>query len=335
MYLDQSLRYYADCDIPIVVTDSSDNQFQPAAELKGVTYLHHKGLPFINKLWKAINTIDTPYVVLRADNRHTSCEAILKCVQFLESNKDYSSAHGLYLTVEEHGDDLIVSQSYHEDNQAGVVAETPEARLAQLFTPYVATAYSVQRIESWRDALGILAGSITNYTLLELLHAMVVIINGKHKTLPFFYCAKHVIPNLRNKTPEYDGMEVVIAHPKYATEYSYFIQSLATYLARKAHIGEDQARAHILEAVDSYIGRYCLPKAKKTLLYKMTKIYNKAKALLSAQEGTARQGPPTLLERKLAGERLVSSLDAESRQEVERVLEVMERTREARKQGAR
>src|SRR6266853_2116638 len=91
LYLDRLLNYFSPHHLKIFIADSSASPYQ-SDKFPSAIYQHLPELSYYQKIWKVLNEIETPYVVLCPDDDFTIPEAMEECVQFLEAHTDYASA---------------------------------------------------------------------------------------------------------------------------------------------------------------------------------------------------------------------------------------------------
>lgn len=104
-YLYRILSYYSSFkkfDFTILVLDSSPKNFHKDASFdkfynkKIIFYNFDPKITFWSKISKSAKFIKTKYCVLIPDDDFLIPKSLNKCVDFLEKNKDYVSAHGYY-----------------------------------------------------------------------------------------------------------------------------------------------------------------------------------------------------------------------------------------------
>lgn len=252
-YLARSLEMYADSGIPIIVADSTSEPFEGADKYENVTYCHCPEKGAIEKLYDAIQDVETPYVVMRADKRHLIPDAIKECVGFLENNSDYSHCHGVYIAVERPGGILSACPQYYNDCHKGVVGETPSYRIMEVWDRYVPSYYSVSRVEIWKRVLEVAVNGITNFFALEILQAMFMAMEGKGKRLLTFYGANQIAKRVDGGSEEYEGFDVFATAEKYADEFAYLISSAADRLAELENIGQGAAKNLVVKSIARYL----------------------------------------------------------------------------------
>lgn len=85
--LGKALAHYDAFGLPVLVVDSTPTPFTGLAGLRNVEYLHRPDEPMPHKLRAPVcDRVNTPYMVMSADDSFTSLAGIDACVEFLEAN---------------------------------------------------------------------------------------------------------------------------------------------------------------------------------------------------------------------------------------------------------
>ncbi len=275
-YLARVLEQYAKSGIPVLVADSTDIPFEDASKYQNVTYYHWPEKNFIDKLHAAIQAVNTPYVVMRADNRHTVPEAITQCANFLADNPDYSICHGAYVAVERFGTTLSARPNYHEDEHCGLTGETPTARIMEVWDRYIPAFYAVSHTESWKRVLDIAVGGITNNNALEVLQSLLTAADGKSKRLPVFYGAIQIAKRVSGENAVYDGFNIVATNERYFAEYAYFIKKVTARLTELEHIDQEEAKKRVENSIANFLKKCCSHHPRRTFIQKLPKYLKRA-----------------------------------------------------------
>ena len=185
------------CPLPILVTDSSDEQHLSemqsvldayAGSLKIATIHFPPHLDFPEKIMCSLEWVETPFVTLSADDDFVRPAAIEQCAAFLSSNPDYSLAHGhavifnlkdstnpYYGKINYLG---MYNQSQHEDS-SGL------ERLRRHCFQYNTTFYSTHRTsimkQIWKEA------PRTDLEFREIIPSFLSLALGKAKKLDVLY----------------------------------------------------------------------------------------------------------------------------------------------------
>lgn len=257
--LNRLLSYYSKFKFQIIVGDSSPNSFPNLKKYKNIKYYHYPNFPYAKKLPLIYNKVRTKYVLFCADDDFILPKAIKKCVEFLEKNPDYNSAHGHYVFFEDHQRSLAVYPFYLKSINLDISSNKPSERVKHLLSLYMQLLYAVTKTSDIKLAFKLLRRNpkIKNDNLVELFQAIILCINGKSKTLPNLYCAREVTPNsARTHTKDLD---VYYRQPKHSKQYQAWFDSITKHLSTKEKIPLEKAEEVLNEAVRLYL--------KNSLLY--------------------------------------------------------------------
>jgi len=249
--LTRLLDYYSNYDFPVLIADSTKTAFKNG--YKSVKYYHYPGMSYSKKLPLIYSKVNTKYVVFCADDDFILPKAIKKCVEFLEKNPDYNSAHGHYVFFEDHQKSLAVYPFYLKSINLDINSSKPSERVKHLLSDYMQLLYAVTKTADIKLAFKLLRGNpkIKNDNLVELFQAIILCINGKSKTLPILYCAREVTPNsARTYTEELD---VYFSQLKHSKEYEAWFDSITKYLSKKEKISLQKAGEVFNESVKLYL----------------------------------------------------------------------------------
>ncbi|MFC1869529.1 TIGR00180 family glycosyltransferase [Thermodesulfobacteriota bacterium] len=251
-YLSRILDYYVSQrpDCPIIVCDSSKDEFKDRDKFNGVRYLHFPNGDFSYKLREGLECVQSRYCVMCADDDFIVPSAIEKCVSFLDSHSDYSSVQGKYVSFV-YKPKIELRQMYVRNYDIAVSSQFPGKRIVQQFNPYMHQFYSVHRIENLLATFGYAFDSRLNGNLIELLIAMIAALNGKHEILPMFYSARERLPFSAGATS--DSVEMIDASPEYKHEYNSLLEIVTNHLKLKGQLDYEDARECVLKAMDTYL----------------------------------------------------------------------------------
>jgi glycosyltransferase domain-containing protein len=173
----------------IIIVDSS-NSF--CEGLTKCDYFHQPGSSREERLCFALGRVQTPYVMLHADDDLVTPSALNLCITYLDLNQDYSAVHGYYLSFypTPSGGDwraMLPESLYYKNG-----SDNLEQRILYGFENYSPLFYSVIRTEVLHKILtSIVKHSIFNLPFqLEFLINFGVIALGKERYLPIAYMAR-------------------------------------------------------------------------------------------------------------------------------------------------
>src|SRR3989344_5577464 len=135
--LNRLLEYYSHYRIPIIVADSTKSVFPNRNKYENVKYYHYPNLPYAHKLPLIYKKVKTKFVLFCADDDFVIPSAIKECVQFLEKNSDYNSAHGHYIFFEDKKTDIVAYPFYLSVVDLDINASEPLERVRQILSNYM------------------------------------------------------------------------------------------------------------------------------------------------------------------------------------------------------
>jgi glycosyltransferase domain-containing protein len=208
-FLKRLLRYYVEQKSPntIVVADSS---FAPSCEANrdivtslcntlSINYaIYQPDISLPLKIARALDTVETKYAVVCADDDFIVPESIELCVRFLEANADYSIAHGHALRIFTYGSanhDEHHSLRIETYPQCTIEFNDPRLRLQKHLKEYTATFYSVHRRSDLIHNMQTCHDKTADIRFGELLPSCLSLIQGKAKRLDILYMVRQVIPD--------------------------------------------------------------------------------------------------------------------------------------------
>ncbi len=193
-FLRRLFQFYEQCPLPcsFFVADSS----RPDAAAENLDVIHrmrgsfnityrHFDADVVNKIHQALQQIDTPYVVLCADDDCLLPPALEHCVEFLETHSDYSVAQGIMAIVNHPGKPPYATAGY------SLVDDDPIARCRKMFRFNFSTFYGVYRTATLRDNFQITTTGLDcaySHFFPELMLSQLSVMRGRVKVFPeIFY----------------------------------------------------------------------------------------------------------------------------------------------------
>lgn len=247
-FLIRLLRYYADTKFKyqIIIGDSSNeshlkklkDEIKKIDSRLKITLKECPNLSHPRTVWEITSLVTTPYTALVCDDDFLIGRGLEKCVNFLETNKDYVSAHGsgAIFSLKESGSSGQV-KGVREYMQPSIELPTGAERLSCLLHNYSVVLFSVHRTSVWKKMwhkapeisdLGIAA---------ELLAACISIISGKTKQLDCLTLVRQGHDARYGKRDIYDR----IHDQGWSQSVRVFSESLAEELIIKDNISKDVA----------------------------------------------------------------------------------------------
>lgn len=255
-HLKRLLDYLLNYGIRVIVADSSEIEFRYKSEFEGrITYRFFPKTILGEKLHQILPLIQTPFVVMCANDDFLVPESVHTIISFLEKNQDYNSGQGIYIDFSAEGDEIHTSMRYKNTIDIDLNDANPSDRLFQLQRNYFQYYYAVFRTETFTKAINsvVEAGQakIKNLCLLESYLSSFTAIGGKHMILPIFYAARENI--LDSAASNTDTIPTIISENKYAVEYESYVSLLSKNLSAEQEISTAKAREIIEQSVTIYV----------------------------------------------------------------------------------
>jgi hypothetical protein len=195
--------------------------------------------------------VKTPFTALGADDDFFIPAGLDRAVQFLAEHSDYSVAHGDAVAFElESGAVFGQVERVNRYDQRTNDRATAKERLAEHFSDYPTTYYSVHRTEQLRQNFAKSVATRTDLAFGELLLCGLSLIQGKAKKLDGLYMARQ---NFAAK--EYEVLDVFdwIATSGWGEQYERFRDCLARELNEVEGLEVNEARRIIKEIFVDYL----------------------------------------------------------------------------------
>jgi glycosyltransferase domain-containing protein len=258
-YLKRLLDYYSAFDVDVVVSDSSKEAFDGLAGFRRVRYFHYPSLDMVDKLALTLKKIRTKYLVFCGDDDFIIVESVCECIRFLEENPDYASAQGYYTSFYKKKKRAVYGPSYLHIIGFDNNSPSAETRVRTQLLNYMDTLYSVQRTANMRQIYAYAYRKVSDYNLMELIVTIGTLINGKHRVLPIFYCARESVDgSYSDFTVNLDQIAVM---GSFAEQYGHFGDILTAHYARRAGTSKENAKKIISHLLDEYINMHRMVKS--------------------------------------------------------------------------
>jgi hypothetical protein len=198
-----------------------------------------------------LETINTPYVALCADDDFISISGLLSSIQFLERHKDFSSAQGRMIGFFSNQDSSV---EYYPTyiSRMNFKVEHPDSltRIKNTMSQYMHIFYAVHRTESLKESFNV-SREHSCVRGWELGVNMISALYGAHKTLPCFYLARD---NDSPSTSVEPFLGDWVQDPKNQGELSKWRNKFSESYA--AHEDQKSSYGNIAfdEAIKSYLG---------------------------------------------------------------------------------
>jgi len=183
-HLTRLINYYLNIssDINIVVLDSS-NDVVKESNIKMLSryddniqhFAFNTNILMAEKLYQGLLCVKTEYVSLCGDDDLVFLPSINNSIKFLNNNKDYIAAHGLYINFNVDEKNIKINREYNgssiDENHFG-------ARISRLMESYESTFYAVYRTEDLISIFTMLH-QIPSLHFQELFQSVSTMIKGK------------------------------------------------------------------------------------------------------------------------------------------------------------
>ena len=185
-YLKQTIKYWLDYNINLVVLDGSDERLNdPCLDMKNIKYVHNpKGL--YERLLSSIDYIDTEYMILACDDEFYLPSTLSSCIEFLINNPSFSSCGGRALGFGHDGKNYFGFDPYPKLKNLCLDSNNNINRLIKHFSTYVpAHVYSVMNISKWKKICTHTFKKKYNFfAAFEVQIEFLSIVSGKSKIIP-------------------------------------------------------------------------------------------------------------------------------------------------------
>ena len=201
-YLLRLLKFYDnyDHDFKFLILDSSshelnDNTLMKYLDKKNVKYKKYESsILFAHKIARGCKSINTPFSVICADDDFLIPAGILESRDFLLSNNEYSSAHGLYF---QHQNSKQVQQNgFMIGPMSNKILSTEQATGIQRIQAYLSgetshyPLYAVHRTTTFCSIWNATKKYVSDWGLSEIFPCCISFAYGKMKVLPVFYSSR-------------------------------------------------------------------------------------------------------------------------------------------------
>lgn len=269
--LKRLLDYYLSFGCKVIVTDSSDLPFKYVNQYKQVYYAYFPKKHLAEKLSLIFDKIDTPYVVMCADDDYIIPSSITKMIDYMQRNPLYKSAQGLYARYYPL-DNISLFLEYPQLINNSLDEDDNAARVLHLMSSYYQFYYAVFEKELFIEGINstIIEGTckLQNLCLLELYLSMYSAARAKHAILPYLYCLREYIPNSAGSyVPNLDSL-LESKHPN--QEILFLEEKLSLTISKNRLYGHEIVK----QALSDYL-KFCNRKVciLKRILLKLDDVF--------------------------------------------------------------
>jgi glycosyltransferase domain-containing protein len=254
------IKYYSKFDLKIVILDASLKaaEFRPSEK---INYVHVPGMLLQNRLIKFAEMVKTEYILLSPDDDFYSIYGLAKTINFLEKNRNYSSAQGLRIRFFD-SDKFSWIPDYVKQSTLHFNQEDFETRILNMGKSmhYI---YSVMRLSVYSEVTDCLRNiesqDRNSFAINELIFNYCLPVFGDHRILPFLY-------QLRKSHP-YLGSDIDFAlwiNNNQDKQASLFKSKIKELYVKKLGISNNEADAILSKFNEHFSLKKTIPMKAKT-----------------------------------------------------------------------
>ena len=205
-YLTRALKFYYDWNLRIIVTDSTEERFSDVLTGK-VSYLHRPSLPFAEKLKEALEMVQTPMVLVAADDDFISPAGVIKAIMHLHKNPKCACAQGWHSAFSHSPLGRIKWHSIHFFAKTYKVDDSNSAnRILNQAELYMNCFYALHRTHVLKHYFSDVCPQLpkdvltSRPELLEVGQALTTVAWGYHVVLPVLWIAREILADSSGAT---------------------------------------------------------------------------------------------------------------------------------------
>jgi glycosyltransferase domain-containing protein len=188
-YLEKFIKYASTQPFNYIIADNSTDFKTLPSEIvlsQNIKFYHFENSSFSEKVNYCLDLVKTKYVMMNADDDFFLKSAILECINFLETNNDYSTVHGNTLSFYVSKNKVGYQKMYPQEIGLKTIDDNYSERVQKIFSPYLPLFYSINRTENFKL---IFSNEFKNSNLsfIEFQIAFISALMGKFKVLPILY----------------------------------------------------------------------------------------------------------------------------------------------------
>lgn len=258
------LRYYADLDFPhrVAIADSSEPEAarlitDAIEDISGrldVTYHPCQGMNDRDALREIVLALDTPYAVFCADDDFQVPTALERCMDLLDREPRFVSAHGIgaMVLLDRAGAHGIPLRAGPYTALKPVEGETALDRLRTYLGDYSVLLFSVQRAEVWRAMYPDISLPDKSFES-ELLPCCLSAVKGPSAQIADL----QVIRQVHEQRYLLPGMLDWLTSPEWHRSYEMFCSVLAERISSIDGISMETALEGVRAAFKGYLRQVC------------------------------------------------------------------------------
>jgi len=277
-YALKQMRFWSGSPITLHILDGTNEPIKKE-ELKGIrnnVQYHHLPCIFEERVGRAIEFIDTPYVAFLSDDEYFIPSALEKCIEYLKNNKDFGACIGMCMGFHSAKKGLHGRPMYDSWKGTGCFEETGGERIiAKMKQNDSPVYYSVQRADVWKQSIALLPKyKFSCPWVQEFQFEIAICYQGKSIVLNELMWLR----NTETGPVNYDkwnrklGFDTWMKDPQYADEVKILYENTTMNLARIDGADKGTVLKELKLSVDALLNRYennHLPSAVGTVRIKL------------------------------------------------------------------
>lgn len=251
-YLRRSLAYYSNAGFRIYIVDSTPVAFNMPQQ-ENVIYYHMPGVSLTGKIAAALEVIQTPYIVMCADDDFLLPARVLDCVDFLENRPAYAAVAGNSICYKKNSiasGEVHFAAMYTSRLSYEVLDEAPLSRVKAFFNPYRGAFYAVHRTAVLRKAFDGAASVVKNLFLNEYLTGLYPLATGAFAELPFLFHIREYADDSGDKTTP--NLDAIFDDAAFRKEYEGFVVHQAEVMAPLVGLAPADCRQQLHAILDDF-----------------------------------------------------------------------------------
>jgi len=261
-YALRQLHFWFNTPVKIHILDGTSNPID-TKDLKSLgenVHYYHLPCSYEERLRKALELVDTPYVALLCDDEFFIPCALKHCIDELKTHKELMACIGRCLGFYSTKRGIMAAPMYNEMKGYGCFGAIAKERMIKHMNPYVcSTTYAVQRSEAWKKSIEILTkGKFSSPYVGELQFELATCYQGNSMVIEDLMWLR----NMKNRPIDFTKwnrklqFDTWIKDPSYGAEVKLFYDNTATELAKIDGADEETVLKDFKLAVGAYLD-YC------------------------------------------------------------------------------
>jgi glycosyltransferase domain-containing protein len=221
-----------------------------------LTDSYPESIDIFQKLSDAVNLVDSKYCVICADDDFVTIKGINESVDFLENHKDFSVAHGYYISFDIKSVRRKTQKFYWRViyNHKSNTFEDTESRLKEHLSNYpLPTLYAVHRTNLLKLIFNETIKFSDDVHFGELLSSMLTLVYGKMKCLDVLYMARD---GSSHETGTLPGFSTFMKEGIYECKYEIFKNNIAFHLNKNSLGGIEESKKVVDEGMSAHLVKF-------------------------------------------------------------------------------